>query len=502
MADKTTYKPSVGQQDYPVKVNAFVDAVADGLDPFGRAGSIQNLSLAFSVAGNALTCNIKARDGSAPSANSPVAVAMRNSALATGDFTARQITAALALTINSGATMGHLGNVAASLYWYLIDNAGALELAVSSSFFGWSGIVSTTLMDANADSDVVMYSAAARVNLPFRCIGRTLDTQAVAGTWTAVPSSCELTPFHYRGDAIVRAANVALGVSDDDRTVIATGTFTQTFAAAATLGVRWAVHYRNDGAGVITLDPNGAETIDGAAAQQLGPGEACTIVCDGSALKTIGRKNGEFRSLQVFTSTGTYTRPAGLKRALVELVGGGAGGGGANALAAQAAVGAGGGGGGYAIELLESSAIGATETVTIGAAGSGGSGNSIGAAGGTTSFGALLSATGGSGGGVTGSGTGPALTDGASGGVGVGATVNINGGPGGTALILGGAAASGGKGGDCRWGYGGLATGADQNGLAGSGRGAGGGGACNYNATGSKTGGAGTAGVCIVWEYF
>lgn len=87
-----------------------------------------------------------------------------------------------------------------------------------------------------------------------------------------------------------RASNTILGVGDVGRMIIATSTFTQTFTAAATLGDGWWVLYRNDGTGVITLDPNASETIDGATTITLQPGEACLIFCNGTLFKTFGRR--------------------------------------------------------------------------------------------------------------------------------------------------------------------------------------------------------------------
>ncbi len=89
---------------------------------------------------------------------------------------------------------------------------------------------------------------------------------------------------------VARSSNTILGVGDHGKTFIATGTFTQTLTAAATLSDGWSVGYRNDGSGVITIDPNSAETIDGQATITLQPGEACLITCNGSAFKTIGRR--------------------------------------------------------------------------------------------------------------------------------------------------------------------------------------------------------------------
>lgn len=88
---------------------------------------------------------------------------------------------------------------------------------------------------------------------------------------------------------IARSSNTILAGGDYGRTFSATSTFTQTLTAAATLGDGWHCHYRNDGTGVITLDPNSSETMDGSTTLLLYRGESCTIVCDGTNFKTIGR---------------------------------------------------------------------------------------------------------------------------------------------------------------------------------------------------------------------
>ena len=88
---------------------------------------------------------------------------------------------------------------------------------------------------------------------------------------------------------LARSSNTILGVSDKGKTVVATGSWTQTLTAAATLADGWFVDYRNDGSGSIVLDPNSTEQIDGATTQTLAAGESCRIVCNGSAFKTIAR---------------------------------------------------------------------------------------------------------------------------------------------------------------------------------------------------------------------
>ena len=88
-----------------------------------------------------------------------------------------------------------------------------------------------------------------------------------------------------------RSSNTILAASDIGKTLVFTSTFTQTFTAAATLADGWWVRLRNDGTGIITLDPNASETIDGATTIALNPGDSCIVNCNGSAFKTVGRTN-------------------------------------------------------------------------------------------------------------------------------------------------------------------------------------------------------------------
>lgn len=157
--------------------------------------------------------------------------------------------------------------------------------------------------------------------------------------------------------------------------------------------------------------------------------------------------------VQVFTSNGTYTPTSGMKIATVYAFGAGGGGGSGARAAAGAATGggSGGGGGGLAQAWLTAAQIGASQTVTIGAAGTGGAAQTAdttagidGTAGGSTSLGTLVFAGGGGGGQGGGlaanSGGGAGGTTGITGGSGSGGTGGING----TGVASGGSGAAGG----------------------------------------------------------
>ena len=85
-----------------------------------------------------------------------------------------------------------------------------------------------------------------------------------------------------------RSSNTILDISDREKVLIATGSYTQTFDAAATLGDGWALDVIVDSGVTLTLDPNASETIDGAATKAIvGPAQG-RIVCNGTVLRTIG----------------------------------------------------------------------------------------------------------------------------------------------------------------------------------------------------------------------
>lgn len=148
-------------------------------------------------------------------------------------------------------------------------------------------------------------------------------------------------------------------------------------------------------------------------------------------------------TIQTFTSSGTWTKPAGVTKVRVIVVGGGGSGGGGNS-------------------------------------------NNTGNTGGTSSFGAYLSASGGAGGGCS------ACFTGGAGGIGSGGDVNLKGNPGQNTGTYSNGHASGSGGGASVFGGGGVGGGQGAYGSAGVNGGGGGGGGWNGDGTGS--GGAGGGG--------
>ena len=120
-------------------------------------------------------------------------------------------------------------------------------------------------------------------------------------------------------------------------------------------------------------------------------------------------------SCQYFESSGTWTKPAGIRFVRVQVVAGGGGGSG---------YAEGGGAGGYSEEIIDVTGV-TSVSVTVGGGGSGVTYASAGGNGGASSFGSYVSATGGHGANRQGSHSGGV------GGVGSGGNINIFGGGGG-----------------------------------------------------------------------
>jgi hypothetical protein len=216
-------------------------------------------------------------------------------------------------------------------------------------------------------------------------------------------------------------------------------------------------------------------------------------------------------NVQTFTTSGTYTPTAGMLYCLIEMVGGGGGGGGATTTTNSC--GSGGGNGEYASGVFSAASIGVSQSLSIGAGGSGNSAAS-GSNGGNTSVGALISANGGSGGAVISLfAVGDLTVAGGAGGTGgSGGSVRFPGANGTFAYIGVHAGSIGmafsGQGNPGPFTGGSTATtvanGAvvqASDGNAATGFGGGGGGALDYSNGTAQTGGAGSAGYVIITEY-
>lgn len=121
---------------------------------------------------------------------------------------------------------------------------------------------------------------------------QTTPTPLAGGTMTG-----ELVSAGIRHKVVTKASasNVVIGVGDLGGIIIVTGTIASILAlpAAATAGAgAWCRFIKSGASGVLTLDPNGSETIDGAAtnAEMDANNDSLTIFCDGTTWVIVAKK--------------------------------------------------------------------------------------------------------------------------------------------------------------------------------------------------------------------
>lgn len=227
---------------------------------------------------------------------------------------------------------------------------------------------------------------------------------------------------------------------------------------------------------------------------------------DGTAWETAGSTQGfQYMATVYVTSSDTFTKAdyPGLRAVRVQCQAGGGGGGSAAATSTGEASASGGGGGGeWSQKWILAADLAASETVTVGAGGAGGTSGGNGTVGGNTSFGSHCTAIGGDGGFTRGATTTYNAATGGQGGQGGVGDLTIRGGGG----SAGSADARGSEGGF--HGVGGSSMlGRESRGSRGSTGitgdpgslyGGGGGGAVNAASASARAGAAGAAGIVVI----
>ena len=170
---------------------------------------ISNLGIAASVSASALTIALKQADGSSnATGGAPVKVGFRSATIGSGAYNQREITSSLSMTVSSGSTLGTKSATTQYIYIYAIDNAGAVELAITMTQVD-EGVLQTTVAEGGAgaaDLNRNLYSTTARTDVPVRLICRLTNNQTTAGTWAAVPTA--ITPIPFAAEVI--EANLSL----------------------------------------------------------------------------------------------------------------------------------------------------------------------------------------------------------------------------------------------------------------------------------------------------
>lgn len=385
-----------------------------------------------------------------------------------------------------------------------------------------------------------------------------LTTSADATLWTIDDVQGD-TSASFGSQVVTQATNLAITNVFGQAIINATATQTHSLPPAASVGSGFYYVVNNtSSSGTVTVDPDGSETINGAANYAFTAGTSGLVYTDGSnwftsfdkaltaanlsakAANTVITNNtassavptalamgestvlarlaagnivaatpaeirtllgGNLLNIQTFTGSGTYTPTTGMANCLVLAWGGGGAGGGATTTGAgQISAGGGGTAGALAWEFITAATIGTSQVVTIGAGGVGD--GDAGAAGGNTTLGSLLTATGGNGGGHVAAINSALFVAGGLAVVATNAGINGGGGAGGNGALIANTVVSGGIGASAMFGGGGWGTNGASAGGSATGYGAGGGGGANTQSQGSaRNGGNGAGGLMIILEF-
>ena len=143
-------------------------------------------------------------------------------------------------------------------------------------------------------------------------------SSATAGALAGLGIKAIATTLNQSQEVISFNSNYTAGNGNRSQLLVWTGGVgTLTLPLPATVGNDWFMSLRNQGTGTITIDPTGANLIDGSTTKAVSPTNSCFIVCDGTQYFTIGfgqNVNFAFNYTSISLNppgTGTYTLSTG-----------------------------------------------------------------------------------------------------------------------------------------------------------------------------------------------
>lgn len=171
-------------------------------------------------------------------------------------------------------------------------STGAITLAPSSTLFRVGAPVRirrdndpTTFMVG-----AVTAASAGSVTVNVTGIG------GAGGPYTNWIVTVDITAGPPRLGARTLAIAGTVTTADHGGIIDCSGSFALAFDPIATLATGFWTVIANTGTGVVTLDPSGAETLDGKTTRPLMPGEVAIVAVRNAALRSIGGKGFGIRS--------------------------------------------------------------------------------------------------------------------------------------------------------------------------------------------------------------
>lgn len=265
---------------------------------------LTNYSLELSVDSNALTIALKDAGGSDASATSPIYLGFRSDTLANGTYTQRSVTGSLSIVVPSGATLGLNSGSNGYIYVYALDNAGTVEIAVSSVWRDESELGTTSSIDTSSDTSG-FFSTTGRASKAFRLIGRLKYITCPNGAYSAAPDACSLVTVGAESLKLTESISSSSGLGNYVITAGQYGDLTSIVLQPGVWDVSAMAVYFSNGAVTTTSISAGFSTNSGNDATGLSTGVNLSVAQKGTG-------SGTYNPLAVIpqavttTSTTTY----------------------------------------------------------------------------------------------------------------------------------------------------------------------------------------------------
>lgn len=331
----------------------------------GQGTDILNLGLNASVTSNILTMAIKQADGSTnASSSSPVAISMRSSTAANGNFNLRSITAALSQTFSVWTTLGLGSGTPGQLYLYAIDSDGSGTMKIGLSY---SQLDEGSLQSTIAESFTATISNASPGVVTANGHGLNNGDAIIFTTSGSLPTGLSINTIYYVTSKATNTFQVSATRGGTSINTSSAGSGTHTVHIADTQRLASDAVYTNApirkiGRILVTQTTgNWAAPTEMSVAPFAGQWNSITVTAATSSGATGGAN-----------ATYTWIAPNSVTRAFLQGRGGGGGGGGGG----NVTNGSGGGGGGCASTMtyLNNISPGTSYLMTAGGGGNGGGG--------------------------------------------------------------------------------------------------------------------------------
>lgn len=185
--------------------------------------------------------------------------------------------ASIAAKISSFALDGYASTTSLTI------GTGARNFVLSQTASITRGTYLVYSAGAPANFMIVDLAADTVSTTTFNTTSRIAVGTGTFANWVIVP----VDAVYRKPYRTISAASTVLASDLGGVIEVSSGTFSLAFTAAASLLAGFYVTIINAGAGTVTLDPNAAETIDGATTLALGAGQSLTVVCNGTSFRSL-----------------------------------------------------------------------------------------------------------------------------------------------------------------------------------------------------------------------